>query len=68
MGKRAPGMRTELLKFFSVIYYFWLHWVFTAAHGLSLAVTSGLLIAVASLVAAEWTIERTGFSCCGPQA
>ena len=68
MGKRAPGVRTELLKFFSVIYYFWLHWVFTAAHGLSLAVISGLLIAVASLVVAEWTIVCTGFSRCGPRA
>ena len=64
MGKRAPGV----LKFFSGIYYFGLHWVFTAAHGLSLAVTSGLLIAVASLIAAEWTLERTGFSHCGPWA
>ena len=47
MGKRAPGV----LKFFSGIYYFGLHWVFTAAHGLSLAVTSGLFIAVASVIA-----------------
>ena len=42
------------------IYYFWLHWVFTAAHGLSLVAASrgwslvamhGLLTAVASLIA-----------------
>ena len=30
--------------------YFWLRWVFVAAHGLSLVAVSGLLIAVASLV------------------
>ena len=33
------------------MYYFWLHWVFIAAHGLSLVVVCKLLIAVASLVA-----------------
>ena len=50
-----------LLGFFIVVYfiYFWLHWVFVAACGLSLVVASGgysvavrrLLIAVVSLVA-----------------
>ena len=48
-----------LITYFNFI-YFWLHWVFIAACGLSLAVVSGgcslvmalgLLIAVASLVA-----------------
>ena len=43
-----------------IYFYFWLHWVFAAAHGLSLIVASGglllvavheLLIAMASLVA-----------------
>ena len=33
------------------IIYFWLHWVFVAAHGLSLVAVRGLLIAVAFLVA-----------------
>jgi len=33
------------------IYYFWLHQVFVAAHGLSLVVVLGLLISVTSLVA-----------------
>ena len=46
--------------FFLIYFYFWLHWVFVAARGLSLAVASGvysslpcegrLLLAVASLV------------------
>ena len=31
--------------------YFWLCWVFVSAHGLSLVVVCGLLIAVASLIA-----------------
>ena len=36
---------------FLLFIYFWLCWVFVAAHGLSLVVVQGLLIAVASLVA-----------------
>ena len=36
---------------FLFIYYFWLCWVFTAAHKLSPIVASGLLIEVASLIA-----------------
>ena len=50
--------------YFYLFYFFWLHWVFVAAHGLSLVAASGgysslwcvgfslrwLLIAVASLV------------------
>ena len=56
--------------------YFWLHWVFVAAHGLSLvAVSEGYsslrcagLVAVASLVA-EWLwLHCSGFSCCRAQA
>ena len=37
------------LKFLFI--YFWLHWVFVAAGGLSLVAASGLLIVVASLAA-----------------
>ena len=46
------------INLFTLFIYFWLHWVFIAAHGLSLVVASGvilfvsmhgLLIAVASL-------------------
>ena len=33
------------------IFNFWLHWVFVAAHRVSLVVARGLLIVVASLVA-----------------
>ena len=45
--------------FFNLFIYFWLHWVFTAVHGLSLVTASegyslfaahGLFIVVASLV------------------
>ena len=43
----------SLAAFFKLI-YFWLRWVFIAAHGLFLvAVSRGLLIAVASLVAEQ---------------
>ena len=38
-------------KLINSFIYFWLHWVFVAAHGLSLVVEMGLLIAVAPLVA-----------------
>ena len=50
------------LFFFNKFIYFWLHWVFVAAHGLSLVAASGgysvavrgLLIAVASVVLEHW--------------
>ena len=38
-------------KVISFFIYFWLHWFFIAVNGLSLAVASGLLFAVTSLVA-----------------
>ena len=63
--------------------FFWLHWVFVAAHGLSLVTVSGgllfvaervLLIAVASHCGA-WApraqasvVVVHGLSSCGPQA
>ena len=40
----------QLYFFLKIDCYFWLHWVFTAAQGLSLVVVHGLLIAVASFV------------------
>ena len=46
------------INLFIVFIYFWLHWVFTAAHGLSLVVTSR----------GYSSLRRTGFSCCGAQA
>ena len=42
----------ETTHVFIFIYYFWLCWVFIAAHKLSLIVASGLLTEVASLIAA----------------
>ena len=47
------------ISFFFFFFYFWLHWVYTAVHGLSLVIASegyslvaarGLFIAAASLV------------------
>ena len=37
--------------FFKCFVYFWLHWVFVAAHGLTLVALCGLPVEVASLVA-----------------
>ena len=48
--------------FIYLLMYFWLCWVFIAAHGLSLVAVCRLLIAVAFL-----TVER-GVSSCGTQA
>ena len=54
-----------LFPFFKKINYFWLHWVFVAARGLSLVavergllfvVMCGLLIAVASLCCGAWVL------------
>ena len=56
--------------------YFWLHWVFVAARGLSLVVVSG---GYSSLWCAGFSLQwllllrstgsrRTGFSSCGMQA
>ena len=42
-----------LFSFLNFIYYFWLRWVFVVARRLSLVEVSGLLIAVASLVAEQ---------------
>ena len=64
------------LWFFKIILfiYFWLNWVFAAAHRLSLVAMSGvyslvvghvLLFAVASRAQ---TLACKGFSSCGPQA
>ena len=59
--RKGEGPASSFLLFiYLFIYLFWLHWVFVAAHGLSLVAASGgllfvavrrLLIAVASLVA-----------------
>ena len=45
------------------IYYFWLCWVFVAAHGLSLVAASG-----ATLHCGAPASHCGGFSCCGARA
>ena len=61
---------------FSIIFYFWLHWVFIAGYELSLDVVSRgyslvmvhkPLIVVASL-AVEHGLESSGFSSCSARA
>ena len=59
IGNSLYTLRTNFLK--DLLLYFWLHWAFVAAHGLSLVVVSGaspvmmswLLLAVASLIAED---------------
>ena len=51
------------LFYLFIFLFFWLHWVFVTAHGLSLVALHGLLIVVASLVA-----EHVGFNNCGTRA
>ena len=53
----------NLMFFFKLINYFWLHWVFIAVHGLSLVVVSG---GYSSLWCAA--SHCGGFSCCGARA
>ena len=43
--------------------YFWQHWVFVAAHGLSLVVASGV-----ALRCDAWASHCGGFSCCRARA
>ena len=41
----------SFFNFINLFIYFWLRWVFVAAHGLSLVAVRRLLVAVVSLVA-----------------
>ena len=50
-------------KFISLSIYFWLHWVFVAARGLSLVAESG-----ATLCCSARASHCGGFSCCGTRA
>ena len=67
---KVQGRNKTSILFFS----FWLHWVFTPVHGLSLVTVHRLLIAVTALGAKQdlvalgrnscdfWVLEHTGFS------
>lgn len=46
----GPGPSLHKCSFF-LVFNFWLHWVFIAAHWLSLIAVCGILVAVASLIA-----------------
>ena len=48
---RRAELVSNLQPFFKCFIYFWLHWVFVAAHGLTLVALCGLPIEVPSLVA-----------------
>ena len=72
---RFRGMVNVISVFTFYLFCFWLHWVFVALHGLSLAVVSGAtlrwllqpLISVASLVA-ERGSRHAGFGSCSTRA
>ena len=72
---RFRGMVNVTSVFTFYLFCFWLHWVFVALHGLSLAVVSGatlrwllqLLLLVASLVA-ERGSRHAGFGSCSTRA
>ena len=46
---------------FVYLFYFWLHWVYVAAHGLS-------LVAASTLRCGAWASHHGGLSCCRAQA
>ena len=52
-----------LTTFFLNFFYFWLHWVFIAAHGLSLVAASR-----ATLCGGARASHCSGFSCCRARA
>ena len=55
--RREPknkGERERYSHFLKNYFIFWLHWVFVAAHRLSLVAASRLLIAAASLIEEHW--------------
>ena len=52
---------------FNFLIYFWLHWVFIAAHGLSLAAQAGFSLRW-PLLLQSMDSRRTSFSRCGSQA
>ena len=49
---------------FFIYFYFWLRWVFVAAHGLTLVAASG----GATLRCGALASHCSGLSCCGSQA
>ena len=53
-----PMLCTFPLTFFLLLFYFWLHWVFVAVLGPSLAVLCGLLPVAASLAVQHGPWER----------
>ena len=63
----SGGVFTAFLFFFKkfiyLFIYFWLHWVFVAAHGLSLVATNG-----ATLHCSVRASHCGGFSYCGARA
>ena len=66
IGNSLYTLRTNFLK--DLLLYFWLHWAFVAAHGLSLVVVSGgysLSQGMDLVVRSSRVLERR-LSSCGP--
>ena len=53
------GIRLNSFIFYFILFYFWLHWVFIAARGLSLVAASG-----PTLCCGARASHCGGFSCC----
>ena len=56
------------INLFIIYFYFWLHWVFVAVHGLSLVAASGGYSLRRFLLLRSTGSRRTGFSSCGSRA
>ena len=75
---QPPNIQQLLgILFFKIyLFYFWLHWVFIAARGLSLVAVSGGYCSLRSLgFSLQWLLllqstgsRRAGFSSCGTWA
>ena len=74
----APSLASSLFLFSKdlILFYFWLHWFFVAAHKLSLVVASGCYSSLQCLGFSSWWLlllqntgsRRVGLSSCGAQA
>ena len=59
----SPLAPVCIFLFLKKLFYFWLHWLFVATHGLSLVVAAG-----ATLHSSARASHCSGFSCCGAWA
>ena len=58
----SPSLKRKSMYLFLYLFT-WLHWVFVAAHGLSIVAANGGV--GATLHCGVWASHFSGFSCCG---